>query len=179
MRMPPIVSRAGLLAPAGLVFLVLFVLPCATMVLYSFYGYSRLAGIVRVLGFGNYDRLLTDAYYLSVLGRTLQLGLITALVTLVAGYPIALFVTSTGPRLRLAVILAVLSPLLVSVVVRSFGWIVILGPRGLLDEALIAVGLPAADLLNSQTAVVIALVNVLLPYMVLSIATALQSVNPA
>jgi putative spermidine/putrescine transport system permease protein len=76
-------------------------------------------------------------------------------------------------------LVVVLAPLLVSVVVRAFGWSMLLGPEGLLNQALRALGLPAMRLLYTEAAVVIALVHVMLPFMIIPVWTALQKLDPA
>lgn len=168
-----------LLLPATLLFLAFFVVPLGMLVVNSFYGYSRLSGIVKVMSFDNYLAIFTDIYNLSIIGRTLRLGLFTSLLTLLLGYPVALYLTIAPPRLRGFIILMVLSPLLVSVVVRTFGWLIILGPKGLVDTLFIKLGIPIGPLLHTEAAVVIGLANVLLPFLVLSVATSLQSIDPS
>ena len=70
------------------------------------------------------------------------------------------------------------APLLVSVVVRAFGWSMLLGPQGLVNQALRLVGLPPVRILYTETAVVIALVHVMLPFMVIPVWTSLQKLDP-
>ena len=83
------------------------------------------------------------------------------------------------PRQRAWIILFILSPLLVSVIVRTFGWLILLGSNGLVDNLLQAVGISGAALLHTEAAVVAGLANVLLPFLVLSVATSLQAIDPA
>ncbi len=75
-------------------------------------------------------------------------------------------------------LLVIIGPLLVSVVVRAFGWSMLLGSQGLVNQALQLVGLPSARLLYTETAIVIALVHVMLPFMVIPIWTSLQKLDP-
>lgn len=168
-----------LVVPAALLYLVLFVAPCGTLMLSSLYDYSRLSGIIKVLTVKNYLRFWLDPFYLSILVRTLRVSLIATLTTLLVGYPIAIFMSRATPRVRGWVTLLILSPLLVSVVVRSFGWLIILGPSGLIDSTLRAVGLAAVKTLHTEAAIVVGLVNVFLPYLVLSVAASLQAIDPA
>jgi putative spermidine/putrescine transport system permease protein len=168
-----------LLLPATVLFVVFFLMPLAVLVINSFYDYSRLGGIVQTFTLKNYLSIFGDMYYLEILGRTLRLALFAALAALALGYPVALYLSVATARQRGWIILAVLSPLLVSVIVRTFGWLIILGPNGLVDSALKAIGLHMQPLLHSELAVVIGLANVLLPFLVLSIATSLQAIDPA
>ncbi len=75
-----------------------------------------------------------------IIGRTLSLGLIVVVATLVIGYPLAYFLARTRSPLRPWLIVLVVFPLLLNLVVRSFGWIVLLANRGLINDWLIAAG---------------------------------------
>ncbi len=168
-----------LLLPASVLFSVFFVAPFITLGINSFYDYGRMTGIIHVFTWKNYEKLWLDAYYLSVIGATFRLSSITALVTLVIGYPVALYLTVASPRAKSWVIALILSPLLVSVIVRTFGWAIILGKNGLIERTFAAIGIPGTDFLHTEAAVVVGLVNVLTPFVVLSVATSLQSIDPA
>jgi putative spermidine/putrescine transport system permease protein len=168
-----------LVAPAVVIYVVLFVLPFGNLILSSFYDYSRLTGIVKTLTLKNYVRFWTDPFYLDILYRTFRVSLTATAVTLVVGFPVALYMTRASARMRALVTLFILSPLLVSVVVRSFGWLIILGPDGLLQSVLRPFGIKDATVMYTEVAVVVGLVNVFLPYMVLSIVASLQSIDPA
>ena len=168
-----------LLVPAFTVFVLFFILPFLTLILNSFYDYSRLAGIQKTFTLKNYRTVWLDPYYLRIVGRTLRLAAMTALVTVLIGYPVALYLGMATARARALIIFFVLSPLMVSVVIRTFGWLIILGPNGLVDNVMQSFGLPSASFLHTEFAVVLGLANVLLPFVVLSIATALQAIDPA
>jgi putative spermidine/putrescine transport system permease protein len=168
-----------LLLPALVLFFVFFVLPLGVLVANSFHDYSRLTGIVATFTLKNYDRILWDSFYLEIVFRTLRLAFLTSCVTLIIGYPIALYLTVASARQRAWIILFILSPLLVSVIVRTFGWLIILGPNGLVHGVFSALGLEGGVLLHSEGAVVAGLANVLLPFLVLAVATSLQAIDPA
>jgi putative spermidine/putrescine transport system permease protein len=172
-------TPALLLAPAMLLFLLFFVMPFVTLGINSFYDYGRMTGIIEVFTLKNYQRLLLDEYYLAIVGRTFRLSGTVALVTLLVGYPVALYLLVASARAKSAVIALILSPLLVSVIVRTFGWAVILGKNGLLEQAFLAIGIPGMDFLHTEAAVVVGLVNVLTPFVVLAVATSLQAMDPA
>ena len=168
-----------LLLPATVLFVVFFLFPLGVLVANSFHDYSRLAGIIPEFTLKNYVRIFSDSYYLEIALRTMRLAFATSIVTLLIGYPIALYLTVATPRQRAWIILFVLSPLLVSVIVRTFGWLILLGSNGLVDTMLKSVGFGGATLLHTEAAVVAGLANVLLPFLVLSIATSLQAIDPA
>ena len=168
-----------LLLPATVLFVVFFLFPLGVLVANSFHDYSRLVGIIPEFTLKNYVRILSDSYYLEIGLRTIRLAFVTSIVTLLIGYPVALYLTVATPRQRAWIILFVLSPLLVSVIVRTFGWLILLGSNGLVDTTLKSMGLGGATLLHTEGAVVAGLANVLLPFLVLSVATSLQAIDPA
>jgi len=71
-----------------------------------------------------------------VLWRTYRISAVATLIALVIGWPVAYQLSRTNGRARLYLTLVILVPLLISVVVRAYGWVVILGPRGLLNNIL-------------------------------------------
>lgn len=168
-----------LVLPASIVFAVFFITPLVTLTINSFYDYGRLTGIVHVFTLKNYQRIWLDGFYLDVIGRTLRLASITAIVTIIVGYPVALYLTIASARVRAVVVFLVLSPLLISVIVRTFGWVMIIGPNGLLDAIFSVFGINDVHFLHTEAAVVVGLVNVLLPFVVLAVVTALQAIDPA
>lgn len=126
-----------------------------------------------------YREFLTDAFYLEVAIATILLASIVALISLIAGYPLAYCIARFGGWRRSVLIFLVVTPLLTNVVVRTFGWMVIFGGNGLVNNVLSGLGLPTIDIARSWTAIVVALVHVMLPFMVLSIASKLQTIEIA
>lgn len=168
-----------LLVPAAALFVVFFVVPLAVLAINSFHDYSRLTGIIPEFTLKNYVRIFGDSFYLEIAGRTLRLAFFTSVATLIIGYPIALYLTVASGRERAWIILFILSPLLVSVIVRTFGWLILFGANGLIDTALRSAGFAGGAILHTESAVVAGLANVLLPFLVLSVATSLQAIDPA
>lgn len=169
-----------LVAPALVLFVLLLVAPLGIMAWLSLYRLDRTTGQLLPHGLGHYVAFLTDAFYLGILGRTVKLAAVTTLVAALAGYPLAVAMTRASPRRRAMLLLVVLAPLMISVVVRTFGWVVLLGPNGAVNALLLRLGLVAEPLalLYSETAIVLGLVHVLLPFAVLPIFAALQNVDP-
>ena len=120
------------------------------------------------------------SYSGSLLGSTLLLGAEVTAVCLVLGFPIAWLYQRVGPRLQTIIILIVLLPLLTSVVVRTFAWIVILGRQGIINATLQSLGIidTPLKLLYTQFGVVIALAQVQMPLMTLPLITALGRIDP-
>jgi putative spermidine/putrescine transport system permease protein len=165
----------GLAAPLALFFLVFFVAPLVQLFVLSLH--NDTAGIVW--GIGQYVHFLTDLFSLSVLGSTLLLGAEVTALCLVLGFPIAWLYHRVGSRAQTLIILIVLLPLLTSVVVRTFAWIVILGRQGIINSTLLSIG--AIDtpmrLLYTQVGVVLALAQVQMPLMTLPLITALGRID--
>jgi putative spermidine/putrescine transport system permease protein len=168
-----------LVLPATAVFAVFFIAPLITLTINSFYDYGRLTGIVHVFTLKNYQRILLDGFYLEIVWRTIRLASVTALITLLVGYPVAIYLTLASARARGIIIFLVLSPLLISVIVRTFGWVMIIGPNGLIQSLLAGIGIQGAHFLHTEAAVIVGLVNVLTPFVVLAVVTALQAIDPA
>jgi putative spermidine/putrescine transport system permease protein len=165
----------GLAAPLALFFLVFFVAPLVQLFVLSLH--NDTAGVVW--GIGQYVHFLTDPFSLSVLGSTLLLGAEVTALCLVLGFPIAWLYQRVGSRVQTLIILIVLLPLLTSVVVRTFAWIVILGRQGIINSTLLSIG--AIDtpirLLYTQVGVVFALAQVQMPLMTLPLITALGRID--
>ena len=172
-------SPALLLFPSLALFAVFFAMPFFTLLLNSFYSYGRMTGIVEVLTVRNYVKILTDWYYIDIILRTLRLAAIVAVVGVIVGFPIALYLTVARNWVRGLIVAVMFSPLTISVVVRTFGWVIVLGPNGAIDSALKQLGFPGFNILHSELAVVVGMVVVLLPFCVLPMTTSLQSINPA
>jgi hypothetical protein len=124
-------GRGGLLLAPSLVLLVLaFAIPVGMLVPTSFRPYVPLVGITSGFTVRYYTKLVTDSYYLEIIGRTLGLGLTVTALTLVIGYPVAFFLARTRSRWRGWLTILVVFPLLLNLVVRTFGWIALLAyPR--------------------------------------------------
>lgn len=126
-----------------------------------------------------YAKLLTDAYYAGVLGTTFWVAAITTLASLIVGYPVAYFMARYAGRWTGFFVFIVIAPLLTSIIMRTFGWRVLLARRGVLNSILIDLNLVTrpANLAEEPIAVYLGLVHVLVPFMVLSILAVLQGVD--
>jgi putative spermidine/putrescine transport system permease protein len=153
---------------------VFFVAPLAVLVLMSLHGDGGGWGLEQ------YRKFLGDAFNLRILGETLLLGVKATLVCLLFGYPLAWLAARASPRAQALLVFLVVLPILTSVVVRTFSWIVILGKQGVLNKALLAAGLidEPLKLLFSETGVVIVLAQVQLPLIVLPLLTTLTRIDP-
>ncbi len=168
----------ALLLPALVLLLVVFLVPVALMVPTSVRPYVPMVGITSGFTVRYYTRLVTDSYYLEIIGRTLALGSTVTLATLVIGYPVAFFLARTRSRWRNWLTLLVVFPLLLNLVVRTFGWIALLAQNGLVNQALQALGViqEPLKLLFNFTGLLIALIHIFLPFMVLVLIGPIQNI---
>lgn len=156
--------RSLLLLPALALMLLTFVLPMAWLARLSLARAE--AGVLSFgVSLGNYGRFFGDPFYLGVLWRSVWVAGATALLSVAAAYPIALFLYRTRSRWRGVLAVLTVAPLLVSSVVRTFGWMIILGDAGWINAALRALGLTAAPvrLMNNVTGVLIGLTEITMP----------------
>ncbi|RDE18690.1 ABC transporter permease [Parageobacillus thermoglucosidasius] len=170
---------ALLLLPLLLFIIGFFVVPMLYILYLSFIETKGEAGAIYSIG--NYVRFFTDPYYLHSLWLTIKVSLYTVIVSLLLGYPVALTMAKCSPRVRGLLTLLVASPLLISIVVRNFGWYLLLLPNGTVHQLLESLGITQSPpkLLFSETGVVIGLSNAYLPFMILSIATSLYNIDPS
>ncbi len=173
-------SRLALLAPAAIVLGVFLVIPYVNIIVMSFRVPTVGAPYAPGFTLGNYTRILSNSYFLGVLGDTLLLGVTTTIICLLLGYPLAYHLARTNSRWKSVLYVFVLSPLLVGVVVRSFGWLILLSGNGVVNQTLIASGLleRGLQLMNNKLGVTIALVHVFLPFMILPLIGNIQSIDP-
>ncbi|GJD53024.1 hypothetical protein OPKNFCMD_5794 [Methylobacterium crusticola] len=126
-----------------------------------------------------YGKLLGDAYYAGILYETFKVGVIATALSLVLGYPVAYFMVRHAGRWNGVIVFLLIAPLLTSIIMRTFGWRVLLARRGPVTMLLHDWGLIArpTNLADDPVAVYVALVHVLVPFMVLSISAVLQQVD--
>ena len=162
--------------PLGLAFLAFFVAPLVMLFVLSLQADPKGTSY----GLMQYTQFLGDLFSLGVLASTLWLGVKVTALCLLLGYPLAWLYLKSPSWFRTAIILVVLLPLLTSVVVRTFSWIVILGRQGIINEVLRAIGLIDAPLrlLYTDAGLVVALAQVQMPLMVLPLINALMRIDP-
>jgi putative spermidine/putrescine transport system permease protein len=128
----------------------------------------------------NYRNFFTDLFYLRIIYNTFWLGTVVVICCLVIGYPVSYVLARTRSRWRGLLLFLVVAPLLVSAVVRNIGWFPILSNSGLVNWLLLKSGLISQPLalISNLTGVVIGLVHALLPFMILTLTTVIQRIEP-
>jgi len=169
-----------LTGPALAGFLGLVIIPLGMTVLLAFYDWGQYKGIVAELTLKNFREIFGDSYFLEVFLRTLRIAVLVTLFAILIGVPEAYILNRMSPAWRGLCLLAILGPLLVSVVARTLGWALLLGSNGLVNRGLMALGLIGQPLefMFTETGVVIALVHVLIPFMILAVWASLQRLDP-
>ncbi len=124
---------------------------------------------------GQYGKFFTDGYYLMVLLHTVLFGLGVTVLCILLGYPFAYALAEADPRWKVFLLFVIVAPLLTNVVVRSYGWMIMLGGTGLINTLLGRFGFEPLEMMYTWTAVTIAMTHVLLPFAVLSIASVLET----
>lgn len=162
-----------LAGPGALLLALGFFLPIAQMLVLSV---EAAQGGVTL---AHFTRFLGDSYYLGIVRRTAVLSLAITLICALIGFPLAYVMSRVGPRLRVWLIVLLILPLMTSVVVRTFGWIVLLGRGGLVPYTLWQLGLVNRNftLMQTETAIVVGMVQVLLPFMTLSILGVMMKID--
>jgi ABC-type spermidine/putrescine transport system permease subunit I len=152
----------------------------------AFYALPVIAMLLRSVSdphwsLDNYRQLSHDSVFFAVFTNTLRVSFVVTVGSLLLGYPVALALSRLRGCLAAIVLVLVLLPFWTSVLVRSYAWMVLLGRHGLINEALRAAGVidTPLKLLNTSFAVYIAMIHILLPYMILPIASVLRQIDPA
>ena len=163
----------------ALYLLVFFVIPNALLLSISFMR-TEAQVLTNEVTLENYRSFFSEPFYVGILIRTLWIGVVTGALVVTVAFPIAYFLTRTTSRWQGVLIALSLSPLLASVIVRTYGWFIILHRNGVVNNTLQWLGLIESPLrlMPSSFAIIIGLVHVLLPYGILTIMASLQGVNP-
>ena len=169
----------GLAGPAALVMLGFVVVPLLMTLSLSLYGTA--SNGATHLSATQYSQVFGDAYYQHIYLRTAGLAAIVTFLCILIGVPEAYVLASLSKRWRAVSMFIVLGPLLMSVVVRTLGWAVLLGNEGIVNRTLLALHIidNPITMMFTFTGVVIALVHVQVPFMVLAVWTSLQKTDPA
>ncbi len=172
-------AHVPLLAPSVALSVAVFWVCMAVLVIMSVYPFLA-AGTPRFT-WGAWQRFLGDRFYWGIVGTTLQLAAVVTGLSLLVGYPTAYAMSKIRrPGWALAAYLILFAPILVSVVVRTYGWLLLLSQTGAVNYVLRALGLIQAPiaLIFNTTGIVIAMVHILLPFMVFPIISVVGQLSP-
>lgn len=168
-----------LLLPGLIALLTTFLLPLIWLVRASFASSAMAALRDGDWTLESYRTVLFDPFYWKIAWNTLYLGVNVAVLAVILSYPIALFLARTQSRWRGVLTALAVAPLLTSSVVRTYGWMVILGDRGVINTALQSSGLTdgVIRLTNNYFGATVALVEILMPYAILAMLSGFGRLN--
>lgn len=163
--------------PLALSFVGFFLAPLLLLLGVSFFNNTQ----ITEPGLGTWSGFLADIFYWKVTFDTVKLGFTTVLATLLIGFPLAVVYLKSSVRTQRIIILIVILPLLLSVVVRTFAWIVILSREGVINQTLLSLGLISTPLrlLQTELGLVISLTQIELPLMLLPLISVMARIDPS
>lgn len=158
-----------------------YVLPVSNLVRISFAKYDPSVGVIPEYYLSNYISLATDRFFWEVMWRTVKCSILVTIACILFGFPIATYIVSARGWRQTVLFIVLLMPLVTSVTVMSYGWLILLGRNGAVNQVLEMLHLIDAPLrlMQNETAIVVGLVHILIVFMVISISASLQSINPA
>ncbi len=178
----------ALLTPGTLFLGIFFLGPLAVMVIFSFLTPGLYGGVEwnfyhwnygRILGWADGDWEEFDPVYAQIFFRSVRLAFTNVLITLLICYPAALWVSGLSVRWRTFVVFIITLPFFVSLVVRLFCWVLILRPSGFLNTTLLGLGVISEpiDIIFTETAVLIGMAYILLPFMFLPLYASIEKLD--
>ena len=174
-------TAALMLAPAGFIFLFFFAVPFAVMAAMSVLTANPMVAPNAAFTLRHYERIAGDIFYFEVLWQTLRLGLLTTILSLLMGYPLAFLIArATSPTARTLLLMAVIAPMVMGLVVRTYAWLGMFSNRGVINGTLMSMGLitEPIPILGSEGAVVIALCHIYVPFMILTLTGVIARIDP-
>jgi putative spermidine/putrescine transport system permease protein len=179
-KIKPATLRAYLLTlPSGVIIVTFFLLPLAWIIILSFSTPTDSGTVLPEATLSNYVRFLSDRHYLvDLLWRTVRLSLIATVIAVLIGYAGAMAIARANQKWRPILMFMNLCPLWVNLVVRTLSLMIVLGRDGPINKALLALGVvkQPLQLLFNETAVVVGMVQVSVPFVILSLYAVLQTI---
>ncbi len=158
---------------------IFLVIPVGVVLAYSVFRRGEFGGVIADFTLDNYARAI-DPLYLGILFSSIQIALLTTVIAVLVGYPVAYFIATRPQRWRTPLLVLVVLPFWTSLLIRSYAWIVLLNREGLINRSLLNAGVieQPLPLLNNEFAIVLGLIYMYLPLVVLPLYAALERINP-
>lgn len=162
------------LVPAAVIFTFAFIVPVIEVLIWSFYSFNEAGATLE-----HYATALGTGPYRTILINTIHLSIVVGSACVLIGYPVAYFLAMRPRRQQVLLILLILTPLWVSVLIRTYGWVVVLGREGVINSLLMSIGVieQPMRLLFTRGAVYVAMIQVLLPVAILIMFSAMSNIN--
>jgi putative spermidine/putrescine transport system permease protein len=167
-----------LILPIALVNALGFLLPVLNLLRMSFYEVEPTGAMREVYTLTTWLAVVRDSFYLELIVNSIVVSLGITLLTLICSYPIALYLHRSSGTWRSVLLVLVISPLLTSAVVRTYGWIAILSENGLVNNVVSGLGFSPLRLMFNTTGVAIGLTEILMPYMILALLAGFGRLDP-
>lgn len=168
----------ALIAPIALVNAFGFLAPVLNLARMSFYEVEPTGTMREAFSLATWGKVIADTFYAELIVNSITVSLGITLLTLICSYPIALYLHRSSGTWRTILLVLVISPLLTSAVVRTYGWIAILSENGLVNNLVNGLGLERLRLMFNKTGVVIGLTEILMPYMILALLAGFGRLDP-
>lgn len=156
--------------------LVFVIFPLLLVIIYSFNGVKSMDLSTFEFSLGNFQRFF-EAIYLRILMRSIWLALVSTIVCLILGYPIAYIISQMPPRKSAIYIMLFIVPMWMNFLLRTYAWITLLGRNGVLNRLLDLIGLGPFDMMYNQGSILMGMIYNFLPFMVLPIYTVLTKMD--
>ena len=165
--------------PALLIVVFFFFIPILSLLRISFFQFVEMGVFEADFTLVHYIKFLTDPFYLNVIGYTLKIALCVTAICLLVGYPAAYYISSMTGRWKMVLLLMIIIPLWTNLIVRIYGWFIILGREGLLNAILMSSGLvdEPTSLVFSTPAVIIGLLDNVFPWVLLIMISVLEGIE--
>ncbi len=174
--------RVGaLVAPATVFVAIGLLIPVAILFRYSLNAFVPGKFMVEALTLDSYVRFFTDPFYLNILWRTLRVAFTTTLICLIMGFPLAYVLARMQSSWKNVGVMLVVLPLFVGNAVRAAGWMVAFGSKGFINAGLMGAGIISTpiEIMYTETAVIIGIAAVNLPFMVLTLSSVIEGIDRA
>jgi putative spermidine/putrescine transport system permease protein len=168
----------ALIAPIALINAFGFLAPVLNLARMSFYEVEPSGAMREVFSLATWAKVVADTFYAELIVNSITISLGITLLTLICSYPIALYLHRSSGTWRTILLVLVISPLLTSAVVRTYGWIAILSENGLVNNALGWLAMSPLRLMFNKTGVFIGLTEILMPYMILALLAGFGRLDP-
>ena len=165
--------------PAVIIVSSFFFIPILSLLRISFYSYVEMGVFDPGFNLENYVKFLTDPFYLQVIWYTMKSALAVTMICLIFGYPVAYYISCMTGKWKMFLLLLLIIPLWTNLIVRIYGWFVILGSQGLLNSILLSLNLieKPLSIVFSTTAVVIGLLDNVFPWILLIMISVMEGIE--
>ena len=176
-----LVSAGSLVGPATIFVALGLLVPIAILFRYSLNDVGPYRTMVEAFTINNYLRFFSDAYYTNIFGRTLRVAVICTVICLLLGFPLAYVLARLQSGWKNWLIMLVVLPLFVGNAVRAAGWMALFGSKGVVNSSLLMLGVISTplEIMYTETAVIIGIIAVNLPFMVLTLQSVIEGIDRA